>query len=127
MTSACSTSRKWWTALKGAAKYATLPDRTDDEALLCARVCAECPDLKRYRAEGLIGLIIGLLGEPRYWTCGEQFDETDRNCGCIVLAESLPGDRSGHTVVVKINGNALLAEAAAKTTKKSPCPQGKFA
>ena len=97
---------KWWTGLKGAARYVAAraagdvasPEQERDRAA----TCAACPNLVRREAVALWGF----QAMPVLFFCGEPLTETAKTCGCITLAQAKPG------AVLTVNG--VPVEAAGK-------------
>jgi hypothetical protein len=125
---------RWWTVLKAGRKYteAALADgwasaRTQRDR---AAVCGSCPYLTRRAVgkKGVAQVIASGLGIPHAGAalgfCGTALKETDKTCGCLVLAES-EGD--GSHVILTIDGDDVPMVAAGKTTiTGEQCPQGKW-
>jgi hypothetical protein len=109
---------RFWTALKGAAKYTEAIARGDvaDDSARTERhaTCAECPHKVRHRAMG------------RYiWTCGpfaqdRTSDTIAPTCGCIVMAQcgDAPEDLAGDPTRAEAAGKAVVASES--------CPQRRW-
>lgn len=109
---------RFWTALKGAAKYTEAIARGDIASERDQRerqaTCAGCPHKVRHSALG------------RYiWTCGPFAQDRTRDanaptCGCIVMAQ---GDETSS----ELSGDPTRAEAAGKAVVASEaCPQRRW-
>lgn len=108
-----TSSPRWWTALKGAIRYLTGPEASDELSSIRAEKCCQCDARVRYH----------LIGKGYYWTCGDAFVENmegpvaERSCGCLVLAEE--------PCPLSVNGVQIVP--AGKTTKeRERCPRGKW-
>lgn len=111
------TSPPWWVAIKGSARWA-----------MCAKVdgsssadkCRECEDLR----------VNCVPGVGYYGTCGKFLHETERNCGCIVLAAKRADVETGVDLTCRdaiIERFRAVATPAGKTTCAGEgCPQGKW-
>jgi hypothetical protein len=120
----------WWSVLKAARAYLTLPEADRDEQWQRACICAACPSLTVYdETLNKAPMIVGLLGWARSGFCGSAPDGSPGwkpdagTCGCLVLAQTDAGEYHGLTV----KGRPM--EPAGKTTREGKicvCPQGKW-
>jgi len=102
---------RWWTATKGAAKYAAAVAGGDiaspeTQALRLVR-CSDCQAATRRL----------FLGRRALW-CGEPFVETADTCGCLLACEAEP-----QVGVVTINGAALVPAGKLEVGSER-CPRG---
>lgn len=119
----------WWATncIKGAAKYLSMPRRSQYSQMLVAGTCAGCRHLQIHQEDDVKGLC-GWLAKhfvhaPCTGWCGEPGVKGPRTCGCLVCAEAT--EPTGLYVTVK--GVPIQMGPAGKTTVSGdPCPSGKW-
>lgn len=134
---------RWWTCVKGAAKYLeawAAGDRAAPvERARRANTCAVCPALTRWRVPAL-AQSMGFA--PVYYTCGERERDgedvpvRERTCMCVVLAQAVEAegetredDAAEGTLgrVTHLTVGGVAVESAGKVIVGSErCPRGNW-
>lgn len=107
----------WRTAIEGAARWLTCEPAESDAAAARADHCRACDDLRIYR--------LPVLGY--YATCGPALEETERTCGCVVLAaDAADVGSEGGTEAVRARVRAAATATGKTTCRGEGCPQGRW-
>lgn len=105
---------RWWTMLRGAARWLSRPRAEVDVQRRRAEACATCPSLRVY-----CEVHLAVRVAPRTGWCGRPGEAVEGEaCGCLVLAEADDG-------TVEVAGRRM-GPAGKATCEGETCPRGRW-